>query len=327
MRIILHPGWGKTGTSSIQTHFAAQRQANLDRYRFLYPANGTGLAGDAHHVFSLTWATIGGMSVALTPEAILSNLEGEIRESACDTVLLSSEIMPNVLAREEFADFVKRLDAKVSLIFTVRRQSALLNSLSNQLIRDMATDFDATPFATFLANAGYLDFMATIHDWLAPGLASEVLVVPYTRNIVQTFIRHVLPDAEAVSDLDNIQQNISLPHDRLSILLKIKKRLLELQVQMNCFPYLIDAIVGLPERCFSGHTPWFSATEQRLVDGYFRESNANLFERFGIDSDAFETEYRDLTAFDSLTRKGKSMLRKAVAKQVDRNILRLIDDL
>lgn len=310
MELILHAGWGKTGTTSIQSHFAKQRAHNLTNFRLLYPQTGASnnLNGeDAHHIFSLAFQDIGGMSTGLSLSALLRNLKNEIQQNPCDKVLISSEIMPIVFESEEFRDFIKLNEIRVSLVLTIRRLSEVLMSTTSQIIRDTATDFPATPFAVFLSNRRNFNYFSKIRTWESSGTLGEIRLIPYSSSVVSDFTELVTGapmDASARSRIE--WHNPSVPVARIAALQRIKQALFaESTYTAERFAQITSRLIELPEKHFIEEISWLSATEQQLVDEFFEEENAQLLARFPHIATALQsTDYRDIRSFSQLDAEG-----------------------
>jgi len=114
-RLVLHIGSWKTATTAIQEFLAARQDALIER-GVLYPRSGREGPrgpGPAHHGLRNQVEAAGGLNTPAM-RRLLSGLEDELRQSGCDTLLLSSETFmdmrrPEVLARYIEAEVVEIL--------------------------------------------------------------------------------------------------------------------------------------------------------------------------------------------------------------------------
>lgn len=149
-KIVLHAGLPKTGTTSIQTAFYAQRRALLDEERLLYPsldANLTNALCTLFHDDPRKHITnkLAGLT---TLEAIapLQNeyrkaLEKEIGSTEWDTLLLSAEGISNLSrhALRQLREWGDRFTTKWSVFLCVRHPVAYVRSLMQQLLKSGST--------------------------------------------------------------------------------------------------------------------------------------------------------------------------------------------
>ncbi|MBN2700263.1 MAG: hypothetical protein ACPW60_12765 [Methylohalobius sp. ZOD2] len=131
MRIVLHIGTHKTGSTALQRFLYLNRERLLDQ-GWLYPR--TGLKGTGHH--PIAWRIrSGGADVC---REMLSALEKEAREVGVQGILLSSEAF-------EFIRDVKALEPfchrdTIPLVF-LRRQDGYLESEYNQHVKMPSTRY------------------------------------------------------------------------------------------------------------------------------------------------------------------------------------------
>ncbi|CAN7238396.1 hypothetical protein [Rhizobium sp. LjRoot254] len=162
MRLLLHPGWSKTGTSALQTYFATF----YDRYLkegVLYPKAGR-FIDNAHHGLALAAAPRAGLDFSSPLDQVLNEILAEVSSSGAQTVVISSELSPNYF---EIPAFDRLFDAfdEIGVIFTLRPQSEILVSLYKQLLKDASLDFNSSILDLFLENIRWLDFETSISQW------------------------------------------------------------------------------------------------------------------------------------------------------------------
>jgi hypothetical protein len=167
--IILHIGYPKTGTSSLQWFLHTHRDA-IRRQGVYYPL--TGQAPDhAHHQlpFSLGANPHRGVGLDPEPSPLFSALASEIDECGADTIVLSSEVflgnLERLRASREVAAILEGRTLRV--ICFVRRQATFLESLYRQFIWGPKTRFAGRPDAFIDANPVVGDYHGPLSMWRA----------------------------------------------------------------------------------------------------------------------------------------------------------------
>ena len=140
MKLYLHIGIEKTGTSSIQSFMDKNRKKLLNNYGLLYPK--TGLWFDKSH-HELAFSVINQDrydSAGIDMDTMFNNLMIEANNSKeCKSVLISSEIFRSIHKREEFDIFIKKIKSlfdEIEIILFLRDQSYWILSMYNQYVKD-----------------------------------------------------------------------------------------------------------------------------------------------------------------------------------------------
>ena len=133
-RLIIHPGFHKSGTTALQESFALNR-ALLRELGILYPHIGT----KAHHrvAWALTqrpwgWNKRGGER---TPEKYWNQMVGRINSAKEETVILSSEFFSEIDGEKirKIRSDIKERD--IQILFTLRPLAKLLPSSYQQYLK------------------------------------------------------------------------------------------------------------------------------------------------------------------------------------------------
>lgn len=133
-RLIIHPGFHKSGTTALQESFALNRSLLRER-GILYPHIGT----KAHHriAWALTqrpwgWNKRGGER---TPEKVWDRMAGRINGAKEESVILSSEFFSEVDGERirKIRSDIKERD--IQILFTVRPLAKLLPSSYQQYLK------------------------------------------------------------------------------------------------------------------------------------------------------------------------------------------------
>lgn len=133
-RLVIHPGFHKSGTTALQESFAGNRD-RLVEFGILYPSVGT----KTHHrlAWALTqkpwgWSKRGGER---TPEKLWHQMAARISASSLDTALLSSEFFAELDGEKirKIRSDIKGREVKV--LFTLRPLAKLLPSSYQQYLK------------------------------------------------------------------------------------------------------------------------------------------------------------------------------------------------
>ena len=128
-KIILHIGTNKTGTSTIQKYLALNKE-NLISNKILYPS--TGQLYFAHYKFSAIF-NLNPLSEVVDGDILKEQLEKEIQETDCNTIIISSEYF--ILAKniQLIKEYFRNYD--VYILVYLRRHDEWYESLYNQVIK------------------------------------------------------------------------------------------------------------------------------------------------------------------------------------------------
>lgn len=217
-RVIVHAGYHKTGTTSIQVALTRSR----DRLRgagVLYPQTGVPPQFPyGHHLLPWSLTRVNPvLPISFDPQSahdLWAELIGEIERSACPVVVLSSEEFDRLdaAAIRAAAGALGAYDI-VPVVF-VRNHAELIESMFRTHV--VALGYTA-PIARFAAEeAPRLDCAAMVRDWGAVAAAGAVLVIPYDdeavrRDSVAAFLAAAGID-EGVLDSDaHVRTNQSMP--------------------------------------------------------------------------------------------------------------------
>lgn len=282
MKLILHVGWSKTGTSAIQ-HVLHQEREQLLRNGVLYPLSiqKPEKWGDhSHHEFALASRATGGLAADFTFEQAADVLIDEIKAAGPHTVIISSELSPFYFGFPEFNKFVERTFSTVFVVLTVRRQSELLLSFYNQVIKDYNTGFVGSIFELFVKHIAWMNYFENTNKWAKAVGQSKIIVVPYTANIVGTFMQAIGLGEEMYTKREMIKVgrvNQSIPNGLVGILRLIKMRCPDIKSYEACIDDLavtMPRLDGLPLEVL------LSAPEQQAIDQYFDQGNREMARRY-----------------------------------------------
>lgn len=163
MRLILHVGMHKTGTSALQALLRA-RTEELGRQGILYPTFGQHHDGAHHHLWRdlVDEEASRGFAASIMAEALAS-------PRPIETVLLSSELLEKIgmdSRRSRYVpSFLAHFDS-VLVVYFMRNQSEVIQSIFKQWVKDDAVRLGDGP-ASFLTTHGQQLFYSKYAEWWA----------------------------------------------------------------------------------------------------------------------------------------------------------------
>jgi hypothetical protein len=165
--IILHVGYPKTGTSSLQW-FLHDRRGDLRAQDVYYPVSGQVEGEHAHHRLAFALAENAYQTVSgRERKALFDDLRAEVDRCGCGTVLLSSELFLSRLeliqASDEFGQLLEGRQLRV--VCVLRSQETFLESLYRQFILDPTVRFGGSPEAFLKAYRTVGDYHTSLSAW------------------------------------------------------------------------------------------------------------------------------------------------------------------
>ncbi|MCF7221308.1 hypothetical protein [Marilutibacter chinensis] len=164
MRLVAHIGLHKTGTTSLQLAMAANREL-LGKSGVLYPVAGH-IDSGGH--LNLVWEQVSQWK--FKPHfGGLSAFVHEVRNTDCDTVILSAESLSGYYNRTEPVELVKKLcddlGTRATIVSTIRPQHTLLDSLYAQNASTGYTDLDFRSYVTKTLTQRSLELEVLLGRW------------------------------------------------------------------------------------------------------------------------------------------------------------------
>lgn len=179
MKVVLHIGTHKTGSSAIQ-HVLWENRQRLSRHGYLYPKTDSGQRG--HH--EIAWAirsATGGRTPAVG-NGVLDRLRKQFESPKHHTTIISSEEF-EFANRPEQIKLVKRLFGKadVKVVLYLRRQDKLLLSEYNQHVRMPETRFPGSIYDFYIRHnfVQRLNYLAVLKKWARAFGTENIVVRPF----------------------------------------------------------------------------------------------------------------------------------------------------
>lgn len=214
--LVLHIGYPKTATSSIQWCLHANRDLFRDRGVY-YPLTGQFLDHSHNRLAFTLFENLHERFTGAGRDALFAELADEIDGCGCETVVLSSELLVRNLDSIRQSDCVMDLLGRHRLrgICFVRRQDTFLESLYTQSVwapkRRVSFDVD-----TFLDSdiVDQADYHATLSAWAQLLGRQNLTVVVYEQarsgeGCARTFFARLGMSVEGLKDLD-IRTNVAV---------------------------------------------------------------------------------------------------------------------
>lgn len=275
--IYLHIGYGKTGTSSIQSFLARNRERLLE-LGILYPVAGLtydGFKSHSHHGLAV-------FQKSEIPEDVLhlySDLLDEIESSQQNTVIISSEHF--CFIKKEYLHQLKKLlsNYKIKIIFYVRNQANLIESTFLQW-QKVGWNYSGEIEKFYKEHRAGFNFLQIIQPWTEEFDARNIITRIYDRrttgnDICVDFLKIFEIDKKITPD--NIRANPSLLPD-LSQLLNIID---QCEIKDNQRDAVIHELLKLSET-FKSHSSMklINTKLQKEIEEYYEAANKSFALQF-----------------------------------------------
>lgn len=221
MKVIVHIGANKTGSTAIQRYLSQNRKALLHR-GILWPQ--TGLQGGAHYELS-SWLGFSHGGQALNEQALEARrceFHDEIAQSGARLAILSSEFFMLKRALERFQYFFEGIDLRVVVV--LRRHDTWWPSLWAQAIKTVQNPPWGRSFESYLEfqtrkSSQFIGYRELVENWdrVCNG---KLRAVPYEtsqmpRGIIPAFLNAVglAEVAESIQPdtrMDNVSQRVDV---------------------------------------------------------------------------------------------------------------------
>ncbi|TCS41932.1 hypothetical protein [Reinekea marinisedimentorum] len=270
--LYLHIGWSKTGTSAIQKQLDSQYET-LRSKGILY-SKSMQMNDNAHHNFALAFGGIVGYKSKYSVAEALKEVDAEMARSSCNSALISSELSPFYYNNKLFCDWVSQFD-RVKVIATVRRQSELLLSLYNQLIKDPQVRFQGTFLQLCFSNIAKVNFFPHLQRWADKVGDDNIVIVNYEDGVVDSFLSYF--DLTVDSNASEVVVNESLPNSVLRQVQLQNRNVIDAGLYRNNRDQVINTYKNSAEKPSELH---ITSGELREIDNFFEYPNNVLANRF-----------------------------------------------
>lgn len=270
MRVLIHAGIHRTGTTTLQRMLAANRGA-LAAQGVAYPGEG---ASQQPFVWSLKRGESG-------PREALALVEAAAEEEGIRRVVLSGEdfcILEDMRWLEALA-----ARHEVKAVFYLRRQDHWVNSWYNQHVKwpfeRAKSKMSPEAFLARLEDFHWLDYARTLSRWeaaLGPGRVAAAVVEPgQVEDVAQDFLARLGVAREGL-EIDAERVNDSLPVH----MLEIARHMGLIDLGGGKRSRLLDALRrGLADKGTGARTV-YSPRERQAVLDRFADSNREVARRW-----------------------------------------------
>lgn len=285
--LYLHIGWSKTGTSAVQEHMDANFDELLSR-GILY-SRKLQMNDHAHHYFALAYNNVNGYPPKYNELQVLDILDEEMNLYNCDSCIISSELSPFYFNNQKFSQWAKRFD-NIKVIATVRKQSEVVFSLFNQLVKDPQVRYSGTIFQLTLSNLPKLNYYHHIQRWAEKVGDFNINIINYDDGVIETFLNLFELEYDKLKVKKIV--NPSLPSNALRYIQRETKNIDD----PLKYAQIRDSIVKKLNK--SSEEPkniLISKDELKFIDQYYLFSNNMLAKKFTNSETLFATkQYYDV---------------------------------
>lgn len=279
LTIIFHIGWSKTGTTALQSWLSANSDTLID-HGYLYPETGRWKEG-SHHELALSLRPIIGYKSKKSAEHLWSDLKKEIlkevKKKKVSKVIISSELFPPLYEYAVVVNFLNDLNAKGSILATVREQVDLIKSMQKQLVRDPAVAIQWNVYQLFKDHRNNYLYSEVLEKYRDSYPWSEIIVLQYGPAIVQTVINRLgIKDGQLPDD----RKNVSISYAQTEIIRRLNTVALPLEKrkEINHIITGMSDIISINEEIL----PELTEKHKEEIISFYRDSNTRLLEEFGV---------------------------------------------
>ena len=321
MKLILHIGNHKTGTTTIQSSLKRNRVKLMKRYGILYP-DSFRIAG-AHHILPATILgedSILGVEIKKPLEQIIGSFSKELKSKNPDTVVLGSE---------EFFRFSKEDMSGLKELFSLFDKVVIAVYLRNQfdhiessyrfsvLWEDSHLELNFSDYLTRNLSSDYHCYDIRLKEWhdYFPSIKMKVFDfgTEAESGLLRGFYRKLL---NIEFDTEESKENSSL--NRVSTILL--RHINTLNIDIECRRESVSILKEFDEKYpLLKRQRLYTQDMHRIVSERFRDSNEALKRAFGIDLNRYiesvDTETLTGEELRSLEREAVTVfLRNSVSK-------------
>lgn len=289
--LYLHIGWSKTGTSAVQKQLDLQFE-ELKSKGILY-SKVMQMNDQAHHHFALAFKGIHGYPPKYNVDTVIKLLNEEMDSNQCESLILSSELSPHYFNNPKFMNWISRFD-EVKILATVRRQSELLLSLFNQLVKDPQVRFQGTFFQLAISNFPKVNYFQHLQAWARHFGDDNIKLFLYSSEIVQQVVNYFnLSFKESTEDRI---VNPSLPNNLLHLMQQKTKGMNDPEQYRKVREKLLveyKNITSKPNKML------VTKGELKVIDQHFEHPNNVAAQRFLKLEKMFDTkDYSDILVYE-----------------------------
>lgn len=180
MKLILHIGTHKAGSSAIQ-HFLSHNRERLREGGFCYPELGNGQAGH-HDVAWVIRSSAGGKIPKAVDQSVLSKLRRQLDRGDCHTAIVSSEEFEFATTPDQLRSIRKQLPAEsTKIVVYLRRQDKYLVSEYGQHLKMPETRYSGSIHDFYMRYdfSGRFNYLRALTRWANVFGTENLIVRPF----------------------------------------------------------------------------------------------------------------------------------------------------
>jgi len=299
MRLIVHIGYNKTGTSSIQSYCFEHAEA-LRRDGLCYSTIGT--HDNAHYVVSKLFIGAPSSEAVNTPPDLMERFREDFERSGCESLLLSSEylVLANHIHIQAIRDALYKYFQvdECKIVVYLRRHDLWFESLFNQAVKNVDSppwELDIKDYVIqSLGGAGNRPHYFTVLEHWAKEFGKDAMIVrPFETaqfvggSLISDFFAHAFPQHKAGFETSDIRTNVSVSPNKLYMIgllrrwpksperdTAINKMLNAPDTSETAFPADFGVLTKKQRR---GIVRFFEPEYARIAKKYLKRSNGKLF--------------------------------------------------
>ncbi|MCJ9429761.1 hypothetical protein [Kordiimonas marina] len=284
-KLFLHIGLHKTGTSAIQYALYHARE-RLKEQGVLYPAS-VAWNDFSHHSLTLPFWREEDYAPAF------KDLRAEIEESGCQTLVISSELFPNIYEQADrwpaFWAEVQALADDIEIILYARRQDRLAESVFKQWAKSDDLKLSIPP-ADFIKDDVRInmDILHYCQVWAGMPGVSKLHLRSYDKCrsvLLPSFLDILGLPANITDGYNSVHANPTLDGEKLMFRHYFNGYDLPQAISDQLLAYIQKHLSSEPR------LDVFTLEEKRALLARYADSNREAFKTFGNDDTPFDDEF------------------------------------
>jgi len=293
MNVILHIGWHKTGSTSLQVFLWRNREKLAGTLGTYYPDEG--LLTCAHHTVAWTFRKMSSSPWGPVPliegggSTYVQRAVESARSRGCTRIIFSSEAFCNadLDTLRRLSDALGPVATSVQVVAYIRRQDLFMESIYNMDVKWWGTRVRAD-FDEYLARKPTgPDYAEVLGRWASVFGRGSIVVRPYSRDALEG--RDIRSDFCRAVGLDSPDLDMAEPESNRSLgprTLETMRVLNNLDVTEDAHKAIEARFVAYDQRNGSPRSVLFEPDARRAYMTALEQSNDGLV-AFGVDPAQF----------------------------------------
>lgn len=300
MNIIIHIGWHKTGTTSVQQFLLKNRLRLIEENNIYYPEEG--LLHCAHH--NIAWILQG---KKMTPwgevlpikggaEGYLVNVIENAKLNNCNTIIFSSEEFC-IFRLQEIQALYKALHQHINtvkIIAYIRRQDLIVESAYNMEIKWWGVRA-SLGFDQYIKNKeGYPDYYATLLNWGNTFGFKSLIIRPFEKKLFYQNDVRIDFCSQLGVDYSNLELEKELSNESLGPnSLEFLRILNSLAISKEMHELIVSKLLEYDKKNQSPNCVLFEPEQRVNFMNPSNDSNKKL-EKFGLNVNSFMLNFENI---------------------------------